>query len=251
MHGILVSTETLAAAGPFALAEDAAHHLRDVLRARPGDAVRLADGAGRAREAAVAALSRREALVEPRGPVLEAPPPAPAVTLFQCVAKPARMDWLLEKAAELGTARIVPILSARVVAHVRKGETPERWRRILDAALLQCGGFWRTELAPAADWAGAAAAMRAFRAAGGALLAGSLAPGARPLGETVLALRARPEGPPASWGWLVGPEGDFAPEELAEALGPLGALPVTLGRRVLRVETAALQGLAAIRAFGG
>ncbi len=251
MHGILVPSETLSAAGAFALGEAAAHHLRDVLRARPGEAVRLADGAGRAREAAVAAVSRREVLVEPRGPLLEAPPPAPAVTLFQCVAKPTRMDWLLEKAAELGAARVVPILSARTVARLREGEAPERWRRILDAALLQCGGFWRTELAPAVGWAGAMDAMRAFRAAGGALLAGSLAPGARPLGETILALRARPEGAPAAWGWLVGPEGDFAPEELAAALGEAGAVPVTLGRRVLRVETAALQGLAAIRAFGG
>lgn len=250
MHGILVSTETVLADAAFAPDAEAAHHLRDVLRARAGDAVRLTDGAGRAREAAVAALSRREVLVEPRGSVLEAPPPAPAVTLFQCVAKPARMDWLLEKAVELGAARVVPVLSARTVARLRPGETPDRWRRILDAALLQCGGFWRTELAPAVEWAGAMAAMRAFRDAGGALLAGSLAPGARPLGETVLALRARPEGPPAAWGWLVGPEGDFAPEELAEALAA-GAAPVTLGRRVLRVETAALQGLAAIRAFGG
>ena len=248
---MLVSTETILADGAFAPDAEAAHHLRDVVRARVGEGVRLTDGAGRERDAAVAALSRREALVEPRGPVREAPPPAPAVTLFQCVAKPARMDWLLEKAVELGAARVVPILSARTVARLRPGETPERWRRILDAALLQCGGCWRTELAPAADWAGAMAAMRAFCAAGGALLVGSLAPGARPLGETVLALRARPAGPPAAWGWLVGPEGDFAPDELASAVADAGAAPVTLGRRVLRVETAALQGLAVLRAIGG
>lgn len=251
MHGLLVSTETILADGAFAPDAEAVHHLRDVLRARVGEGVRLTDGAGRAREAVVAALSRRGALVEPRGPVRETPPPAPPVTLFQCVAKPARMDWLLEKAVELGAARIVPVLSERTVARLRPGETPDRWRRLLDAALLQCGGCWRTALEPAVDWPGAMAAMRAFRAAGGALLAGSLAPGARPLGETVLALRGGPSGPPPAWGWLVGPEGDFSPDELAAAVGDAGAAPVTLGRRVLRVETAALQGLAVLRAVGG
>ena len=113
MHCAIVPTALLSGTGLVALGEAESHHLRDVLRARPGDAVRLVDGRGSAREAAVAAVTRREVSVELRGGVLTPPPPAARVTLFQCVAKPARMDWLLEKAAELGAARIVPILSAR------------------------------------------------------------------------------------------------------------------------------------------
>ena len=241
MHCAIVPTALLTGTGLVALGEAESHHLRDVLRARPGDAVRLVDGRGSAREAAVAAVTRREVSVELRGGVLTPPPPAARVTLFQCVAKPARMDWLLEKAAELGAARIVPILSARTVARLRPGETPERWRRILDAALCQCNAAWGTELEPAVDWPGALERMRAL---GGPLFVGSLAPGALPMGEALLARRDALRAGPV--GWLVGPEGDFAPDELASALALPGAVPVTLGNRVLRVETAAVFGLSSL-----
>lgn len=244
MHSILVATEFLSAPGAAALGEAEAHHLRDVLRARVGDEVRLLDGRGSARAARVAALSRREALVERLGGVLSLPPPPARVTLFQCIAKPARMDWLLEKAVELGVSRIVPILSARVVARVRPGETPDRWRRILDAALCQCGGGWATGLAPAVDWPGALAQMNEL---GGPVFVGSLAAGAQPVGDALLARRDALRSGPV--GWLVGPEGDFAPEELASALALPNAVPVTLGPNVLRVETAALCGVSATLAL--
>ena len=244
MHSILVATEFLSAPGAAPLGEAEAHHLRDVLRARPGEALRLVDGRGAARAARVAALSRRSAEVERLGGVLALPPPPARVTLFQCIAKPARMDWLLEKAVELGVSRIVPILSARVVARVRPGETPDRWRRILDAALCQCGGGWATGLAPAVDWPGALAQMNEL---GGPLFVGSLAPGAQPVGDALLARRDALRSGPV--GWLVGPEGDFAPEELASALALPNAVPVTLGPNVLRVETAALCGVSATLAL--
>lgn len=240
MHCTIVPTEILADAGPVALGEAEAHHLRDVLRARPGEALRLVDGRGAARDARVAAVSRREVLVERLGEVLSLPPPPARIVLFQCIAKPARMDWLLEKAGELGVERVVPVLSARVVARVRRGEAPERWRRLLEAALCQSGGGFLTDLAPAVDWAGALDAMRAL---GGPVFVGSLAPGARPLGDELLARRDALRAGPV--GWLVGPEGDFAPEELASALALPCAVPVTLGPRVLRVETAAVFGLSA------
>lgn len=244
MHSILVPTAFLSAPGAAALGGAEAHHLRDVLRARVGDEVRLLDGRGSARAARVAALSRREALVERLGGVLSLPPPPARVTLLQCIAKPARMDWLLEKAAELGVSRIVPILSERVVARVRPGEAPERWRRILDAALCQSGGGWEPELAPAVGWPGALEAMAAL---GGPVFVGSLAPGAQPVGDALLARRDALRSGPV--GWLVGPEGDFAPEELASALALPNAVPVTLGPNVLRVETAALCGVSATLAL--
>ena len=244
MNRCLVPPDRLRADGPAPLGPDAAHHLRDVLRVRPGDALRLLDGAGAARDARVVAVSKREVRVEPAGPLLALPPPAARLTLFQCVAKPARMDWLLEKIAELGVARLVPVLSRRVVAHLKPGDAPERWRRLLDAALCQCGGGHATVLAPAVDWAGALAQMAAL---GGPLFVGSLAPGAAPLGDALLARRDALRTTPV--GWLVGPEGDFAPEELAAALALPNAVPVTFGPRVFRVETAALYGTAATLAL--
>lgn len=245
MTTALVPTETLAAPAPIALEGDVAHHLRDVLRIRPGENIRLVDGLGHARAGLVESVDKRSVRIAFSGETETLSPPPAEITLFQCVAKPARMDWLLEKIVEVGVARIVPILSERVVAHVKKGDVPDRWNRILEAGLCQCGGAHATALAPATDWAGALEAMRALDAP---LFVGSLAPGAVPLAT---ALRERiPQGAarPVRIGWLVGPEGDFAPAELASALELPNAVPVTLGARVLRVETAALYGCSVLLA---
>lgn len=225
------------------LPEDIAHHLRDVLRVRTGEEIKLLDGFGRARLARIASADRHSVSVEPCGDVVTAPRTSPAVTLFQCIAKPARMDWLLEKAAELDVARIVPILSARVAAHSRKGETPERWRRILDSGLCQSNGLWATELAPVVDWAGALDAMRAFP---GKIITGALTPDAVPLRDALAECNGDGE-----CAVLIGPEGDFTPEELSSALALPNARGVSLGERVLRVETAAVFTVSAIRAFLG
>ncbi len=208
---------------------------------RVGEELKLLDGSGRARLARVTAADRHGVSVETLGDVIAAPRTRPSVTLFQCVAKPARMDWLLEKAAELDVARIVPVLSARVVAHMRKGDVPDRWRRILDSGLCQSNGLWATELAPAVDWNGALDAMRAFR---GKILVGALVPGAVPLRDALNECRGDEE-----CAALIGPEGDFTPDELASALALPNARGVSLGERVLRVETAAVYTVSAIRTF--
>lgn len=239
MHCILLRTDFPAeGTATLALRDEPAHHLRDVLRAKRGEVVRLTNGHGLARDARIAELTRREVLLEPLAAAFPLPPPPARVTLFQCVAKPVRMDWLLEKAAELGAARLVPILSARTVAHLEKGARPDRWQRILEAALCQCNAGWETELAPAVDWQQAVAQMRAFP---GPLFVGALAPGATPLAQ---ALRAHPLARGSEAAVLIGPEGDFSPDELAEALALPQAVPVSLGDRVLRVETAAVYTLA-------
>lgn len=245
MTTALVPTETLAGPGPIALAPEVSHHLRDVLRVRPGEEIRLVDGIGHARAGTVESVDKRAVRIAFSGETQTMPPPPAEITLFQCVAKPARMDWLLEKIVEVGVARIVPILSERVVAHVKKGDVPDRWNRILEAGLCQCGAAHATTLEPATDWPGALDAMRALDAP---LFVGSLAPGAIPL-QT--ALRERfPQGStrPIRLGWLVGPEGDFTPAELESALVLPNAVPVTLGSRVLRVETATLYGCSAMLA---
>lgn len=235
MHCIPVPGAFLADPASGFLPDPAAHHLRDVLRARPGDAVRLVDGAGSFRDAVVASAGRSGVALEPAGESGREPPPAAAVTLFQCIAKPARMDWLLEKAVELGVSRIVPVVSSRVVSRVSPGETPDRWRRILDAALSQCGSAWGTALSPAASWQEALGAMASL---GGPVFVGSLAPGALPAGDALLARREALRSGPV--GWAIGPEGDFSPDELSALLALPGAVPVSLGPRILRVETAAV-----------
>ncbi|MGN0845407.1 MAG: RsmE family RNA methyltransferase [Kiritimatiellia bacterium] len=239
MHCILLKTDfPTAGTGVFSLQAEAAHHLRDVLRAKRGDAVRLVNGNGLARDAHVSSLSHREVLLEPDGTILELPPPPAFITLFQCVAKPSRMDWLLEKVAELGAAQLRPVLSARTVAHLKKGDRPERWQRILDAALCQCNAAWETALEPAVDWKQTIELMRDFP---GPVFVGAIAPNAAPIAQ---ALQNKPVPYGSKAALLIGPEGDFSPDELAEAIALPNAIPVSLGNRILRVETAAVYALA-------
>lgn len=244
MHCLSVPREYLLDPASGSLPASAAHHLRDVLRARPGDPVRLVDGAGAARNARVASATRSGVVLEPCGEPAVEPPPPVRITLYQCVAKPARMDWLLEKAVETGVSRIVPVVSSRVVSRVGPGETPDRWRRLLDAALCQCGSAWGTELAPAASWPEALAAMAA---APSPLFVGSLAPGALPVGDALLARRDALRSLPVAW--AIGPEGDFSPDELSSLLSLPSAVPVSFGARILRVETAALFAVSATLAL--
>lgn len=247
MHCLVVPPESIENPASAALPAATIHHLRDVMRVRAGDEVRLVDGHGASRRVRVAAVSRSGVLfAADASSVMREPQPFPAITLFQCIAKPARMDWLLEKAVETGVARIVPVASSRVVSRFSPGDKPDRWQRILDAALEQCGSAWGTEIAPVESWAGALALMRAFQ---GPLFVGALTPEATQVGEALSARRSRIE--EGMVGWVIGPEGDFSPEELSSVLALPHATAVSFGPRILRVETAALFAVAATAAVLG
>jgi len=245
MHTAIVTPATFFSNGPVVLDEAESRHLRTVLRVKPGDHVRLLDGAGSGCEAAISSVDRKTVICELRGAVEKFPRPPVSITLFQCVAKRSRMDWLVEKAAELGVARIVPVLSARTVMRTDDEAKSDRWNRIAESALRQSGGGWLTVVEIPVKWEAALAQMRNF---GHPLLVGALAWNAKPLGEVLLALRPAV---PRAVAWVIGPEGDFTPEELEQVLSMQDAVPVSLGKQVLRVETASLYGISATRAVLG
>ncbi len=239
MHRCLVQTDALTAER-VALPREAARHLQTVLRVREGDEVELFDGAGFTRRVAVRSVSRAGLALEP----VEAPVAHPrlpvAVTLFASVIK--RMDWTVEKAAELGAARVVPVLTARSVVRVApdaREAKAERWRRIAEDSVRQCDGAWLPDILPPVSFD---ESLSLFDGAGPVFVA-ALSPAARPFRD---ALAASPERP-ASAGYYVGPEGDFTPGELERILAA-GAVPVNLGPRILRAETAALYGLSILNA---
>ena len=211
------------------------HHIANVLRFKPGARIRILDGAGTSREAELTVVSKNAVSLKYGDTVTTLPRPAPQITLFQCVAKTVRMDWLIEKATELGVARIVPVLSERTIA----GANIERWKRIAESALCQCGGGWLPEITPALKWDSTLAAIRSFTASGGTVYTGSLAPNTPPF--SILHS-------PFSISFLIGPEGDFTPAEY-ESAATAGALPVSFGPQVLRVETAAIYAVCAARAL--
>jgi 16S rRNA (uracil1498-N3)-methyltransferase len=223
----------------IALPPGAARHVQ-VLRLQPGDAITLfhgsIDGPGGEFEATVTRMGRSEVLARIGTHHAVEREAARAVHLLAGITANERMDWLVEKATELGVASITPLLAERSVLKL-KGERADKklahWQAVAVAACEQCGRNRVPTLHPAqtlADW------LQAPPQDGQRLLL-SLRPGTQPLhaaapGHTGLVFLSGPEG------GLSGTEEDLA---LAH-----GFAPVTLGPRVLRAETAPLAALAAL-----
>lgn len=218
----------------------AAHHLLHVLRLREGAEVGAFDGAGRTRLYHVVAHGEDALTLEAKQPIFQNAEPAVRTILFACVPKGERMDWLLEKATELGASEIVPVISARTVVRLegRQAEAKRaRWQRIVEAAARQCGAVTVPTVRAPTPFSETPPLMRACST----LIVAALTPEAKPLKPVLDALDPTRRG--QTWGWWCGPEGDFTAEELRAILA-CGAIPVTLGPLILRVETAAIYGLA-------
>ena len=219
-----------------ALTGDEARHLSQVLRMKPGDSVIVFDGQGRRAAAEILSVSR-DCVPLRLGEILPFRAPLPAITLAQAIPKGKNMDLIVQKSVELGIATIQPLVTRHTVVQPGDGKS-EKWRRNALEACKQCGQDMLPEIAePLAfdRWIATQAG------APGLKLIASLAPGARPF-RTVL--RENPETTQATL--LVGPEGDFSDGETNAALAA-GFLPVSLGSIVLRVETATLFCLSALR----
>jgi len=239
MHRCLVTTEQLLAE-TVALEREAARHLQTVLRVGVGNRVVLFDGRGRTRTVVVSDARRHSLTLSATEPVVEYPRPRCALTLFVCISKGNRMDWTVEKAVELGVAAIAPVLSERSVVRLDADDRPAktgRWTRVAEEAARQCGAVWLPDMLTPMVFADALP----FVTRASPVFVAALAPGVRPLREALATYAA----PPEQAGWFVGPEGDFTPAEL-DALRAAGAIPVSLGRHVLRAETACLYGLCAL-----
>jgi 16S rRNA (uracil1498-N3)-methyltransferase len=150
------------------------------------------------------------------------------------------LEAIIQKATELGVGRIVPLLSRRVTTHL-EGESiehkAEKWRQTAVEAIKQCGQRWL----PQVDAPMTLPAWLACGAQFDLTLVASLQEDRQHLRAYFPAGARRPQ---TICVWI-GPEGDFAPEEM-EAIRGAGALPITLGPLVLRSETAALCALAII-----
>lgn len=219
-----------------------AHHLLHVLRAAPGTEVGAFDGEGHTRLYHVAEVLPGALVLEAKQPLFSAKDPPVRTVLFACIPKGDRMDWMLEKATELGVSEIVPVMSARTVVRLdgrQAAAKQARWQRIVESAARQCGAAFVPTVLPPVPFGDTVARMRACTT----LIVAALIPQAGPLDPVLQGLD--PDRPGQVWGWWCGPEGDFTPEEMRTILG-CGAVPVTLGPLILRVETAAVYGLAAM-----
>jgi len=209
------------------------HYLRGVLRLSAGARLEVFDGEGGTHAAELPAAGEELAL----GPRRAQEPPRAVIWLAFAPPRGDRADLVVQKAAELGAARLLPFEAARSVVRLdaeRGAARAARWSRIAAEAARQCGRADVPAVEPPGTLAGAlAAAPAGFRSlacweGGGEPLAGALDPAAA--GHLV----------------LIGPEGGLAPEEVL-ACAAAGARLVTLGPRILRAETAALAALAVLQ----
>ncbi|HEY0585609.1 MAG TPA: 16S rRNA (uracil(1498)-N(3))-methyltransferase [Pseudoduganella sp.] len=232
--------QPLAAGQQLELPADVAHHI-NVVRMEPGDTLTLFNGDGGEYTAVLTEVQKKKAWAEikvfdPR----EAELPF-AVTLAQALPEGSKMDWIIEKAVELGVAGIQPLAARRCVVRLsaeRAEKKLEHWNGIVVSASEQCG---RNRLASVAaplefrDWIAQQDLHKRV------ILT--------PRATESLADWARHQ-PAQALSIMVGPEGGFSDEEEAEALRH-GALPLSIGPRVLRTETAALAAVSILSAAWG
>ncbi len=226
----------LAAGQDLDLPAGATRHAQ-VLRLQPGDTVTLFNGEGGQSEATITRMGRSDVAVRvDRHQALEREAPR-AVRLALGMPANERMDWLVEKAAELGAAAIDPLVAERSVLRLsgeRAAKKQGHWQAIAVAACEQCGRNRVPAVAMPQDFG----RWLAAQPRDGLRLVLSLDADTRPLAE---ALAGTPADAPVLL--LSGPEGGLSPAEV-QAAKAHGFQPVTLGPRVLRAETAPLAALA-------
>jgi len=227
------------------LPDEVTRHVQ-VLRLQPGDAIVLFNGTGGEYSAEIVEMERRDTKVRIDAQrLVEAEPPY-RLTLAQGIAGSDKMDWLIEKAVELGATSFVPLTASRSVVRL-SGERAQRrqahWQRIVQSACEQCGRNRLPEVAPSREIGAWLDALPKTPAAGELRVV--LSPRANASFATLP--HDAPEGEVTV---LVGPEGGFSSAEEA-ATENRGFLPVGLGPRILRTETAGIAVLAALAARWG
>ena len=232
---------TLPTIGLFELPPNAAHHAHRVLRLRVGDAVQIFDGEGHACDGLINTISGKQVEIN----ITRSCPTrntAPLnIVLAQAMTSSEKMDWIVQKATELGAAVVQPVQTQRSVAKLnqeRAEKRTEHWHGVVIAACEQSGRNDLMQVHAPIDLSHWLANMKDQVGSKFILL---------PDGATTLHAQAKPQGQIIL---LIGPEGGFSPEEAVMAK-QAGFIPVLLGPRVLRTETAALAGITALQMLWG
>jgi len=220
---------------------DQARYLKTVLRLREGDPVLIFNGTGREYDAIIRRHTAERVELEVTGSRFHEADRI-RVTLCQAVPKVEKMDGIIRRATELGVARIIPFFAERSVPRWRPEQYPhkqERWQKIAVEASRQCG---RTDIAKISEILTFEQMLSAVPESGLRLIPWEE--------ETVRGIREVLRDPdrnnPTEFTVVIGPEGGFSVDEIEKAR-KAGFVSVSLGKRVLRVETASVAVLAMIR----
>jgi len=223
---------------------DLFHHIAHVLRLKKGSRICLADGSGREYLGTIQRVAGESIAVSlEETQTAQAMGSGPGITLFQGLPRGEKLELILQKCTELGAAGIVPFVAARSVARVPPGRLREklaRWRRIALEAARQSNRSSVPDISFAVDLA---EVLRLAEHPVKLLLweeeqAGTL--------KKVLAEIQQPE----RIAVIIGPEGGLTAEEAASAV-QCGFIPVSLGKRIVRTETAGLAILAILQFYWG
>ncbi len=234
----------LTSGATLTLPDEVKRHLQ-VLRLTPGDAFVLFNGTGGEFNATLAALDKKSALATV-GAHIEREAELPyQITLAQGIASNEKMDWLIEKAVELGVSAIVPLLTAKSVVRLNEERAQRRrlhWEALVRSACEQCGrNSLPTIAAPISLNAWLATLPSHTDAFNGARL--------MPSPRATQNFNALPKQPPSGPIFvLIGPEGGLTEVEESAAAAH-SFTPIHLGPRILRTETAGMAMLASLAAY--
>lgn len=220
-----------------------AHHALHVLRVRTGEQVMILDGGGQELLCEVEATERARVKLQVLERKVYPAPPCP-ITLCQGLPKGKIIDAIIQKATELGAWRIVPLLSERVVSDLDEQTARDKqakWQNVAIEAIKQCGSPWLPLVCRPMTPAGFLSHPERAELA----LVASLQPDSRHPRDHFNAFRRKHGRSPKSIQIWIGPEGDFTRDEVAQIQAG-AALPITLGPRVLRTETAAIYCLSVV-----
>ncbi|MBQ4564659.1 MAG: 16S rRNA (uracil(1498)-N(3))-methyltransferase [Lachnospiraceae bacterium] len=210
------------------------NHIRNVLRMKPGEAVRIADGLGACYEGEIGEISSDQVIVRLMGNRVESTELPVRVTLFQGLPKSDKMELIIQKNTELGVSGIVPVATSRAVVKLDEKKADgkvKRWNGIAEAAAKQSKRTLIPEVCPVISFKKALAEAEKYDV--------KLMPYENAEGMAFTRRCIGEIWPGATVAVFIGPEGGFSEEEV-EAASAVGFVPITLGRRILRTETAGM-----------
>lgn len=232
MARFFVSPEAVdKSSGVITVTGEDVNHIRNVLRLASGDSIDISDGAGSEYDAVIEKLEKDRVTSVIKGVSQNRTEPPVEVTLYQGIPKSDKMDMIIQKCVELGVGRVVPVITGRTVVKLGGGKDAAaktaRWRRISLEAAKQCG---RGRIPIISEPIGFGKALDEARGCELRIIPyemESTTSLADCIGETKYKSVAA----------FIGPEGGFEEEEIRQA-ETAGLIPVTLGPRILRTETA-------------
>lgn len=215
-------------ADPIIIEGEEANHIIRVLRMKEGEELTVFDGEGSCCDGVIEKIQDKTVFVKANERYKSKTEPELKITLFQGIPKNPKMDLIIQKATELGVTKIVPVNTKRIVAKIDKENKMDRLRRIAFEAAKQCGRAYIPKVESPVSFD---KALEMATKLDGAVIPYECEKDGKISNHVSSGM--------TTLGIIIGPEGGFEESEIEKAIN-MGVKPVTLGKRILRTETAGL-----------